>query len=240
MIEPEINPEERNVVGGIDRLVTNFALAILAVVPTLGTLMFMPWKLAPQLNHHQGDGRDGMLLAPGVFIALSLTITLLFSAVLATPDTLAENPSFIGPGLAMQVAEAAEQGNLWKTASTIAPIYFFAVLTGAIGALLQRWAGPSWNLSASLRAGFYVVATAVCWIVLSSAVIDWIRVSSGPSSLVLRLYDYNSVPILILPVWVYAGLFRGLGHTLLRSGLLAAAMFAMMLIIFIVVGLLSP
>lgn len=240
MIDPDVDVEDRNLIGGIDRLVTNFALAILAVVPTLAITLMQPWKLAPQLGQFEKDGRQGMLLSPGVFIALSLTITLLISAMLATPDTLARNHSLIGPDLALRVASAAEEGNIWKTVSIIAPIYLFAVLIGAVGSLLKRWAGPDWSLLASLRASFYAIAALVSWIVLSSAIIDLILTRSGTTDQLHGLYALNAVPILFIPFWVFTGLFRGLGLAWIRSCLLGLAIFALMFVIFGTIMSLMP
>jgi len=65
MSGPNVDLEKPNAIGGIDRLVTNFALSVIAVFPTFWTCIAMPWRLRPLLEKDEPDGRMGMLLAPG-------------------------------------------------------------------------------------------------------------------------------------------------------------------------------
>ena len=152
MSGPNLDLEKPNAIGGLDRLVTNIALAFIAVIPTFLTCISMPWKLRPLLDRDDPDGRMGMLLAPGAYFPLSLMIFFIIAAVLATPETLSNNGAFIGPGLAVAVQTAASEGNIWKIVATIMPIYGMAIFVGIIGTILKRWAGQDWTLRISLRA----------------------------------------------------------------------------------------
>ena len=42
-----INIAEKNIIGAIDRLATNIALAGLAIIPSCLIVIFMPWRLTP-------------------------------------------------------------------------------------------------------------------------------------------------------------------------------------------------
>jgi len=208
MASPIIDMEHRDIVGGLDRMVTDFAMAMIAVFPTLATLVATPWKLVPILKSEKREGRSGFLLYPGVFFILSLTIILLIAAFATTSDTLASNSGRIGPQLAVEVANAASEGQIWKSLSNIAPLYVLAVAIGMLGSLLKRWAGDWWTILVSLRAGFYLVSAVVSWIILSSVIIDRVKVATNNPELGMLLYNFNTIPIFALWVWIYFWMFK--------------------------------
>lgn len=208
MSGPNIDLEERNPLGGLDRLATGIGLAMIAVFPTLGAAIFTPWKLAPLVIADDPDGRQGMILSPGAYFVLSLVVVLVFVGSLVTPEIVQRNSGTIGPKLALDVASAAAEGDIWKTLSRIAPVFIVAVMFGVLGRMLTRFAGSWWNIRVSLRTSFYAVATAICWIILSSLLIDWIGLILGDREYRQDLYDMNAFPILFLPMWVYFWCFK--------------------------------
>ncbi|MEM7005858.1 MAG: hypothetical protein AAF498_08245 [Pseudomonadota bacterium] len=225
MSGPDIDLEKSNAIGGLDRLVTNFALSVIAVLPTFGAALFTPWHLAPLLERDDPDGRDGLLLSPGAFLPLSLLVALIVASMLIPSDALEFDRSFIGPGLAVSVSAAISDGDIWKTVSLIMPIYAVTILLGLLGMVLKRWAGDWWTLRTSLRASFYVTATMTCWIILYSTSINILRAAIENDRLVSTIYSLNSVPVLAICFWVYFWMFRAGGsHSLIRSGILTLAM----------------
>lgn len=227
MSGPQINLEDKNAIGGLDRIVTHISLAIVATFPTFAACIVTPWRLVPQLTIEEPDGRQGYLLSPGAYFPIGLTIMLLIASALTNEDTLASNGGTIGPRMAVDVAEAATAGNLWKTLSIIAPLYFIAILAGVAGKGLTRWAGPWWTLRTSMRAAFYQMTTSISWIILSSAVIDLISVSTDIPGIGGFLYDLNNIPIFGIALWMYFWFFkRGGDHSTFRAILLAGAMLA--------------
>ena len=62
---------DKNVIGAIDRLVTNIALAGLAIWPTLFLIVIRPWKTLPLIKEDLPSGRVGMMLSPGSFFQRS-------------------------------------------------------------------------------------------------------------------------------------------------------------------------
>ncbi|GLQ20775.1 hypothetical protein ACFFUB_01810 [Algimonas porphyrae] len=237
MSGPNIDLEERNPLGGLDRLVTGAGLAIIAVFPTLFVAIFQPWKLAPLLIADDPDGRQGMILSPGAYFVLSLAVILVFVGSLVTPEIVQSNGGAIGPKLAVDVAAAAAEGDIWKTLSRIAPVFVAAVLFGILGRALTRFAGEWWDIRVSLRASFYAIATAICWIILSSLIIDAAGVAMEGWNK-QTLYDLNTIPILSLPMWVYFWCFRmGGSMSTFRALGLTAAMAVLILGFFLVFSL---
>ena len=233
MSGPSIDLEERNPLGGLDRLATGVGLAILAVFPTLFSTLFLPWKLGPLLVADDPEGRRGMILAPGAYLILSLGVILIIVGSLVSPEYAQYDGGMIGPRLAADVSSAAKDGDVWLTLSRIAPIFIISIGFGAIGRLLTRWAGDWWDLRVSLRASFYALSTAICWIVLSSLAMDMVRRIQAKSEL-------SATPPAILPLlvigsvyWIYFWCFRSGGSpSIARSAALTAAMFLLTVLAF--------
>lgn len=234
MSGPSVDLEKPNIIGGLDKLVTNFAIAAIAVLPTFWTCIAKPWRLRPLLDRDEPDGRMGMLLAPGAFFPLALMVSFLIAALLATPETLSNNNSFIGPGLAVSVQSAAANGDIWKIIATIMPIYGVAVLIGLLGAFLKPWAQQDWTLRVSLRVAFYLVAVLISWMILSSAVIELIRVSTGSYESVSFLMPIFISLAIGFVIWMYFYFFRNSGSvSWIRSGALSLAMLGLIVAVFV-------
>jgi len=225
MSGPSLDLEKPNALGGLDRLVTNFALALIAVVPTFLTCVVRPRRLTPLLKKDDPDGRDGMLLAPGAFFPLVLLVAFFVAALLATPETLRTNGSFIGPDLAVAVQSAAAEGDVWKVIGTILPLYIMAIFVGVLGAILKPWAGENWTLRVSLRAAFYVSGALVSWLLLTSAGLDLYRVSTGRQNVGGLIYGVFVIPTLLVIIRMYFSFFRDGGSvSKVKSGALSLAM----------------
>lgn len=211
MSGPSIDLEKPNAIGGLDKLVTNFALSVIAVVPTFLTCIIMPWRLVPLLDRDDPDGREGMLLAPGAFFPLALMVSLMVAALLSTPETVSTNGAYIGPGLAVAVQSAAAAGDIWKIIATIMPIYGVAIFLGVLGATLKPVAGPHWSLRVSLRAAFYVMATLTSWLILVTAIVDLVQLSTGSYAIASSIYSVIIYPTIAAVIWMYFCFFRNNG-----------------------------
>ena len=211
MSGPDIDTDEKNAIGGIDRFVLNIALAAISVAPTLFATIAAPWRLAPLLLKQQPDGRQGMLLGAGIFFLASITVTMLISGFFATPETMASNTGLIGPTYSKSVSTAVAGGDAWRVAALIGPIYALAVVIGAASRGLRPILSPAWTLQVSLRASFYQMASSISWILLTSTIIDTISLM-GNQEVSRILYLMNAVPILVLPIWQYFWFFRKTGE----------------------------
>ncbi|MEL7030649.1 MAG: hypothetical protein AAGL97_03625 [Pseudomonadota bacterium] len=240
MNEPSLDLEKPNAVGALDRVTTNVAMSLIAVVPTFLTCIVAPWRLSELLKRDDPEGRLGMRLAPGAFFPLALLLSMIAGALLTTPELANRNGAFLGPNLALAIQSAISEGDIWRTVGTVLPIYAFAVVAGSLGALLNRWAHEDWGLRVSLRAAFYVVGAFVSWVILSTAAIDLVRASTQNFQLANTLSVVITVPSLVAIVWMYFWFFRNGGDiSWIRSGLLTIAMMVLLLITMVLVGVLA-
>lgn len=224
----------------MDRITTNVAISLIAVVPTFLTCIFTPWRLCDLLKQDNPNGRSGILLSPGAFFPLSLLISMVAGALLTTPEIANNNGAFLGPNLALSILSSVSDGDVWRTVGIIMPIYAFTVLAGSLGLLLKRWARRDWSLLVSLRAVFYVAGAFVSWVILSTAAIDIVRASTQNYPLVETLTMLMTLPTLGVIFWMYFWFFRNGGElSLMRSGFLSAAMMALILFAIIALGVLS-
>jgi len=197
-----------NALGGLDRFVTNIALAIVSVFPTFAIGVVQPWRLAPLIVNDASEGRKGVLLSPGAFFVVALTVVLVLAAVVSTEETLAWNGSLIGPDWAVSVASAAAEGNIWKTVSKITPVFLVAVFWGVIGLGLKKWAGPWWTLRVSIRAAFYLVTILVSYAILMSAIFDAVTVHLNKPEVSQFAYKVLPLTIIFFIFWFYFCVFN--------------------------------
>lgn len=231
----QVDFEEKNALGGLDRLVTNIGLAIICVFPSLFIALFMPWRLVPLMTGNEPDGRKGIILSPGAFLILALTLVFIIAAALTADDIVSGDGSVVGPRLAFDVAMAASEGNLWKTISIIAPIYAVSVIIGILGSALRPWAGEWWSMRTSLRAAFYFITVCVSWIILWSVVIEYIKIQSNDFALGYKLYAVISIAMIPMALWSYFWYFRvGGDHSVKKAAVLSFSMLVL-LVLFAVV-----
>jgi hypothetical protein len=229
---PNLELDKPNIIGGLDKLVTNFAIAAIAVIPTFLTCIVKPWKLAPMLARDEPDGRSGMLLAPGAYFPLALLVSFLAAAMLATPEIIEYNGAFIGPDLAVSVQTAAAEGDVWKIIATIMPLYGTAVIYGLLAIIVKPFAGDIWTLRVSLRAAFYIFATLVSWMVLVTAIVDILRFSTANLDIGSKIYPVLIVPTAAFIPWTYFWYFRQISsHSVVRCLFLALSMLGLIMVI---------
>lgn len=199
-LEVENEFENRNVIGGLDRLILNVGLAILAVVPTFIILIAMPWRAAPLLAGEHAEGRQGAILGPGVFFVAALLAGYSLTALINPPDPVAvtEPASEIaaaGEAIGETAATAEEQdrpgmnssirsrlmasiaeGNVWKIASLFFPMFVvacgIAALSSGVGSLVLRV--KEWTLRAATGASLYYLTTLIVFVLMVSVIDDYV------------------------------------------------------------------
>ena len=240
MSGPDIDLEKPNVLGGLDKLATHSAVAILAVFPTFLTCVCRPSRLRPLIDNIEPEGRKGVLLSPGVFFFVALFVAFIIAAMMSTPETINYNGSYIGPDLAVSVQKAASEGNIWKLIGTILPIYGATIMLGLLGVILKPFAKQDWSLQTSIRAAFYVMGVLVSWMLLTTAVIDLIQLKAESGKNMSFLYGFAVVPAIATFLYMYAGFFRhGGALSWLRSILLAIAMFGLIFVLMTIIDFIA-
>jgi len=236
---PSIDLERPNILGGLDKLTTHFGIAIIAVFPTFFTCITRPWLLWPLIDKEEPDGRKGILLSPGAFFFFALLVSFIIAAMLATPETLDYNGSYIGPDLAVAVQKAASDGNVWKLIGTIMPIYGSAIVLGLLGFILRPWAGSGWTLRVNIRASLYVMGTLISWLLLVTTVADLARLHTRNDGIPPMVYRVSLIPTVATVIWIYAGFMRGSGAVSKgKSFVLGLAMFGLVLALMRIIDLL--
>ena len=232
MSSSDFDSAKPNLLGGLDKMATQSAIAILAVFPTFFTCVFRPARLRPLIDQIEPDGRKGLLLAPGAFFFLALFVAFILAAMMSTPETISRNGSYIGPDLAVRVQSAAAEGNFWKLLGTILPIYGAAIMVGLLGLALKPFAGEGWSLQSSIRTALYVMGVIVSWALLTTAVVDLAQLRAADGKDMSFLYIFAGVPAILVFFWIYLWVFRNGGMlSWRRSVLLALSMFGLIFLV---------
>jgi len=162
----DLDVEEKDVIGGIDRLMVNFGMAVLAFFPTHFYLIFRPKKLCLMLLGREVDGRAGLKLGPGVTFIFTLlfmlTLAYLFKDVgVSDPDAESIETAKEGNG---GLRAAISEGNVWRSVLLSLPFYFAALTAGTLFHLTHKLFGIFCNLAQSISAGLYMLSTALLFI----------------------------------------------------------------------------
>jgi hypothetical protein len=142
----------RRTLGVLDGTLTQLAMASVALLPTALAVIFWPRVLAPMVGEIEPDGRRGAFLAPGAFFVVGSLTALIIAAIFlqGSGGALVR----IGTG----VSDAALEGQVWKVASQIFPLFIGSVVLGLVSYLCAKLAGVTgWPLLAGIRSGFYAL-----------------------------------------------------------------------------------
>jgi len=216
----EVDIEEKNLIGGLDRVVIIAGVAIMALIPTLFYLIFSPKKLGPLLSGDvEPDGRRGMLLGPGAFFFFTIILTMLVlnfttpsvSAESITAQTdLSDSAAYqAGSSLGRKVANIQSgiydnivDGNIWSAIIFAIPIYLFAVYLGILGRLIFKPVSDKWTHKDAMGAGLYVWST---WILIFIGGADIVSLTSHIEDIMLQgfiILGLICFSVLVIP-WQY-------------------------------------
>lgn len=207
-----IDMTEKNFVGAIDRFVTNTALAGLALIPSIFIVLVTPWRLVQMIKSDPDTGRDGMLLAPGVFFPLSTILSILMIAATVPESTqLSDTPGENRNGISIGSSDMAQMAAAWRAGDvnqiiiTFLPIFVYCVLTNAATVWLQRFVGSWWSIRAAIRTGFYLLGGIIGFVSLVVVTIFQVGLSDEQVRAVSQLASLIS---LILMPWYYFWIFK--------------------------------
>jgi hypothetical protein len=150
--EGEAAGQGRRTLGVIDGTLTQLALASVALLPTALAVVLWPRVLAPMVAEIEPEGRRGIFLAPGSFFVIGTLTTLIIAAIFLQES----GGALVRMGTG--VSSAASEGQVWKVASLIFPLFAGSVVLGFSSYLLGRLTGVAgWPLTAAVRSGFYAL-----------------------------------------------------------------------------------
>lgn len=152
MLDDASPPDEgnRQTLGVIDGTATQLALGGLMLIPTALSCIFWPRALEPMLDTIEPQGRRGLFLAPGAFfLIIVLTMTILAASLDA-------NSGGALAAIGRDVRGAVSEGDVWRIAALILPLFFGATMIGVLATGAGKLAGiDRWTLTAGVRSGFY-------------------------------------------------------------------------------------
>lgn len=220
-LEVENEFENRNVIGGLDRLILNIGLAVLAVVPTFIMITVMPWRAATLLSGDQPEGRKGAILGPGVFFVGALTASVLLTGLInpsdaataaeAASDALSSDDQPASAGVRSRLMAAMIEGDVWKAASVLFPFFIvgcgIAAISSGIGSLMLRVS--AWTLRAATGAGLYYLTTMIILILAITTIEDFI-LPEDPDSIQTAILGLSvlGLGVFMLP-WQFFWFFKG-------------------------------
>ena len=154
--DPSMPLEGENSITGLEALITNLSLSIIAVLPTVFLAIFLPKRLVSMIAAKKPISRKGMILGPGVYFLASIFLLVLFlNLANSATDALESQYTPSGDGL----TSAATSGSYVNFAIKTLPIYAVGILLALLNFIILRFAGPQWTLRTALASSFYSVGT---------------------------------------------------------------------------------
>jgi hypothetical protein len=211
---------DKDFYGAIDRFVTNTALAGLALIPCVISVFALPWRLPAMISPERGSGRDGILLAPGLFFLLSSLFSILVISLLTiATGTLSESAQTGDGGVNLGASDGVRIGSVdptvitaaWQSGeynaivTTILPLFGLCVISFASTAWLKRFVGAWWTVRAAVRTGFYVFGALLGFSAIVVVLSFKVGLSDGQVSAVSSTI---SVLLMLLIPWVYYWVFK--------------------------------
>lgn len=198
----DLEVNEKDLFGGIDRLLVNFGMLLIAFFPTHLTLLFRPKKIAPLLVNNEPDGRKALLLGPG--ITLILTVLFLVSVVYIANDVFKIGGAAVDPTEVENkrggIRDAIVQGNFWRTIILASPVFLIALLIGVIVQVSHVMCRLNVNLTQSVGIGFYILSTSVVFLIAMGITDDLI---GGEPSMFLIFGFVVSLFFIVVPWQIF-------------------------------------
>ena len=211
---------DKDFYGAIDRFVTNTALAGLALIPCVFFVFATPWRLAKMIGAEKGSGRDGVLLAPGLFFLLINLLSILVISLLTIATGNLSDPTIsgdsevnlgasdgvrIGSVDPTVITAAWQSGQYNAIVTTILPLFGLCVISFASSAWLKHFVGGWWTVRAAVRTGFYVFGAILGFSAMVVVVLFKAGMTDGQVSAVSSVV--SALLVLAIP-WIYYWVFK--------------------------------
>lgn len=219
MDELDIESEDKNVIGGLDRAIVNVGLVCLLIFPTYFLLIVRPKAFVPLLQGQAKDGRDGVKLGPGITFVLTILLLLAIAyflrdatAIDATPDTQSTG----GSGIRQALAE----GNLWRSIILSLPLYFVALAIGLFVQTLHVILRQKTDLRQAIGIGLYALSTFFVLLIPFGMASEEFELGSTQTNISVAVFMIAS--IVIIPWQIFSFSRHSFGNKIWGAALVAA------------------
>lgn len=216
--ELDIESEDKNVIGGIDRAIVNIGLVCLLIFPTYLFLILRPKAFVPLLQGEVEDGRDGLKLGPGITFVLSILLLLavayLFRGASAA-DVAADVQATNGAG----IRQALSEGNLWRSIILSLPLYFIALMIGLFVQTLHLILRQKTDLRQSIGIGLYALSTFFILIVPFGITSENFETGGMQTGIAIAIFMISS--LVIVPWQIFSFSRHSFGNKIWGAALVA-------------------
>lgn len=228
--------EEKNVIGGLDRLLMNVGMAFIALIPTYIYLIFKPKALCSLLKDEESDGRQGLKLGPAVTFIFTILVLLaigyLFRGV-GGSEVAADGQEIARKGIRAAVSE----GNFWRSIILSLPLYLAALVLGVLFHFSHRIIRKQSDLRQAVGVGFYILST----VFISMIPLGRFMEELGPESIqtgVIFAIILLSI-FIILPWQMFSFSRHAFGNSKGDAAAVALICFVLIFISFVVFGMIG-
>ena len=236
MDQPDINLEDRNAVGNLDRGVVSFGLIFLAIIPTYLLLIFRPRALAPLLNGDGMDSRSGLKLGPGVTFVFTILVLLAIGYMVrdvASSATVAAD----APPTSSGIRSAVSEGNLWRSIILSLPLYIAALILGVTVHLAHMLLRKTSHLREAVGIGLYALSTLLLVVIPLGISAESLETEGARANIIVVL---GLVSIFIILPWqIFSFSRHGFGNSARAAAAAAGTSMALLFIGIIASGLIA-
>ncbi len=232
MDEFDLDVEEKNIVGGLDRLLINIGMAFVAIIPTYFYLIFRPKAMCYMLRGEEADGRQGLKLGPGVTFIFAILILLGVKYIFRDAVNSSVAPANVET-VGSAISSAISDGNIWQSIVLSLPLFFAALICGVSFHISHRVLGKISNLTQALGIGFYTLSTFLLIILPIGVVSDKFGSESTQTSIAAAFFVISF--LLVMPWQIFSFSRHAFGNS--RGGAAAVTLVSSILIFSIFWGL---
>ena len=233
MDDLDVDTEQKNLVGGIDRAVINIGLICLLIFPTYFFLIFRPKAFVPLLRGEAEDGRDGLKLGPGVTFVLTILL-LIAAGYLFRADPATDPTADLDPGVSSGIRQALAEGNLWRSIILSLPLYFAGLVIGLIVKTTHMLFRRTADLRQAIGIGLYILSTLLILIIPLGIASDRFEIESSEFEFVAGAFVIFVIGI--VPWQIYSFSRHNFGNGRWLAALISIASFVLFFISMAVLG----
>lgn len=229
MDDLDIDTEQKNLVGGIDRAVINIGLVCLLIFPTYLFLIFRPKAFVPLLRGEAKDGRDGLKLGPGVTFVLTVLLLIAIGYLFREATS-----SDLSPDDTSGFRQALAEGNIWRAIIRALPLYFCAVGIGLLIQLTHILFRQKTDLRQAIGIGLYALSVLLIMVIPVGLSSNSFEAEDPAATTTMGIFAIGIAAI--IPWQIYSFSKHGFGNKTWAAAGVAIASFILFLVAISAVG----